>query len=106
MTKALTNYDKIKISTAHVFLQYNQATMIHKYSLDYNSDWLYITFKLNLFPFLPIIIRFWEADDEFPASLQILADRNTLDYMHYETLMFALTHLFSRLNEEMRNEKR
>ena len=63
-------------------------------------------FKLNLFPFLPIIIRFWEADDEFPASLQILADRNTLDYMHYETLMFALTHLFSRLNEEMRNEKR
>ena len=44
MTKALTNYDKIKISTAHVFLQYNQATMIHKYSLDYNSDWLYITF--------------------------------------------------------------
>ena len=44
MTKALTNYDKTKISTAHVFLQYNQATMIHKYSLDYNSDWLYITF--------------------------------------------------------------
>ena len=65
-----------------------------------------VAFKLNLFPFLPIIIRFWEADDEFPASLQILADRNTLDYMHYETLMFALTHLFSRLNEEMRNEKR
>ena len=40
-----------------------------------------------------------------PASLQILADRNTLDYMHYETLMFALTHLFSRLKEEMRIEK-
>lgn len=64
-----------------------------------------VAFKLNLFPFLPIIIRFWEADDEFPASLQILADRNTLDYMHYETLMFALTHLFSRLKEEMRIEK-
>ena len=44
MTKALTNYDKTKISMAHVFLQYDQATMIHKYSLDYNSDWLYITF--------------------------------------------------------------
>ena len=44
MTKALTNYDKTKISTAHVFLQYDQATMIHKYSLHYNSDWLYITF--------------------------------------------------------------
>ena len=65
-----------------------------------------VAFGLKLFPFLPIIIRFWEADDEFPASLQILADRNILDYMHYETLMFALTHLFSRLKEEMRNEER
>lgn len=44
MTKAINNYDKTKISMAHVFLQYDQATMIHKYSLDYNSDWLYITF--------------------------------------------------------------
>ena len=207
MTKALTNYDKTKISTAHIFLQYDQTAMIHKYSLDYNSDWLYITFinrtyrinrktgnvqwsdndfetvheanhneamtiydvlcyskdgchlanefvninrlstirtgnlsqnsgffqstadffhgkplelhnacialsgkeldkgdvafEMKLFSFLPIIIRFWEADDEFPTSLQILADRNTLDYMHYETLMFALTHLFQRLKEEM-----
>lgn len=44
MTKAINNYDKTKISMVHVFLQYDQATMIHKYSLDYNSDWLYITF--------------------------------------------------------------
>lgn len=65
-----------------------------------------VAFELNLFSFLPIIIRFWEADDEFPASLQILADRNILDYMHYETLMFALTHLFHRIKEEMQNEKR
>ena len=40
------DFIKIKISTAHVFLQYNQATMI-KYSLDY-SDWLYITFINDL----------------------------------------------------------
>ena len=212
MIDMISNYEKAKISMARVFLQYDQAAMIHKYSLEYDSDWLYITFvnriyrinrktgnvqwsdhnfetvyesdynetmtiydvlcyskdgchlanefvninslstirtgnlsqnsgffqstadffhgkplelhnacialsgkeldkgdvafEMKLFSFLPIIIRFWEADDEFPASLQILADRNILDYMHYETLMFALTHLFSRLNEEMRNEKR
>ena len=29
MTKALTNYDKIKISTAHVFLQYNPVSYTH-----------------------------------------------------------------------------
>ena len=37
-----------------------------------------------------MILRFWESDDEFPASLQILVDKNILDFMHYETLMFAI----------------
>ena len=212
MINPVTNYDKTKMSMAHVFLQYDQTAMIHKYSLEHDSDWLYITFvnriyrisrktgsvqwsdndsetvheadynevmtiydvlcyskdgahlshefvsinslasvqtgnlsqnsgffqgtadffngkttelrnacialsgkelkkgdvafELKLFPFLPVIIRFWEADDEFPASLQVLADKNILDYMHYETLMFALTHLFCRLKEEMQYEKR
>lgn len=65
-----------------------------------------VAYQLGLFPFLPVILRFWDADEEFPPSLQILVDRNTLDYMHYETLMFALGHLFRRLKEEMPDEKR
>lgn len=65
-----------------------------------------VAYELQLFSFLPVILRFWEADEEFPASLQILVDKNTLDYMHYETLMFALSHLFDRIREEMQNEKR
>ena len=48
-----------------------------------------------------MILRFWDADEEFPASLQILVDKNILDYMHYETLMFALTHVLGRIREEM-----
>lgn len=60
-----------------------------------------VAYELPLFSFLPVIIRFWEADEEFPASLQILVDKNTLDYMHYETLMFAINHLFDRIREEM-----
>ena len=65
-----------------------------------------VAYELQLFSFLPVIIRFWETDEEFQASLQILVDKNTLDYMHYETLMFALNHLFGRIREEMNNEKR
>ena len=42
-----------------------------------------------LFPFLPVVLRFWDADEEFPASMQILTDRNILDFMRYETLMFV-----------------
>lgn len=207
MTNTITNYEQTKIAMSHVFLQYDQEVMIHKFSLEHTPDWIYlifinrnyrinrktrdvqcsddefktvcaagfneamtiydvlccskdgchlsnefininslstvrtgsltqnsgffqniadsfhgkttklrnacmalsgkesekgdVAFILELFPFLPIVIRYWDADDEFPASLQILADRNILDYMHYETLMFALTHLFHRIKEEM-----
>ena len=60
----------------------------------------------DMFPFLPFTTRSWEENEKFPASLQILADKNTPDYMHYETLMFALSHLFERLKEEVSHEKR
>ena len=60
-----------------------------------------VGYEMDLFPFLPVSLRFWNSDEEFPASLQILVKRNVLDYMHYETLMFALSHLLKRLKEEM-----
>lgn len=60
-----------------------------------------VAYELNLFSFLPIILRFWESDEEFPASLQILVDKNILDFMHYETLMFAVSHVLNRLKSEM-----
>ena len=54
-------------------------------------------YRLDLFAFLPVSVAFWRSDEEFPASLQILVDRNILDFMHYETAMFALSHLMERL---------
>ena len=60
-----------------------------------------VAYQLELFSFLPVILRFWESDDEFPASLQVLVDRNILEYMHYETVMFAIGHLLERVEEEM-----
>ena len=59
-----------------------------------------VGYELALFPFLPLSLCFWESDEDFPASLQILTDKNILDYMHYETLMSAITHMFNRLKEE------
>ena len=60
-----------------------------------------VAYQLEMFSFLPVILRFWESDDEFPASLQVLVDRNILEYMHYETVMFAIGHLLERVEEEM-----
>lgn len=36
-------------------------------------------------------------DDEFPASLQIFTDKNMLDYMHYETVWYAIIHMLERI---------
>lgn len=62
-----------------------------------------VAYELDMFSFLPIVLRFWDSDEEFNASLQILVDRNILDYMHYETVMFAVTHVLNRLKNECKN---
>ena len=38
MIDMISNYEKAKISMARVFLQYDQTTMINKYSLEHNSS--------------------------------------------------------------------
>lgn len=60
-----------------------------------------VAYKLALFPFLFVVLRFWESDEDFPATMQILVDKNILDYMHYETLMFAITHMIERIKGYM-----
>lgn len=60
-----------------------------------------VGYQLNLFDFLPVRLAFWDADEEFPPSLNLLWDRNLLDFMHYETSFFAAGHLFRRLRELM-----
>ena len=48
-----------------------------------------LCFDLMLFPDLPIRLRFWHADDEFPPVLDLLWDRNTLSFLRYETTWYA-----------------
>ena len=60
-----------------------------------------VGFRLNVFRFLPLELRFWESDDEFPPSLNLLWDRNLLDFIHYETSYFIAGHLLRRLKELM-----
>ncbi|EEG48687.1 hypothetical protein RUMHYD_02404 [Blautia hydrogenotrophica DSM 10507] len=59
-----------------------------------------MAYEFDLFPFLSLILRYWEADEDFPATMQIWTDKNILDYMHYETLMFAVTHIIERIKDE------
>lgn len=57
--------------------------------------------KLYPFSFMPIIVQYWEADDEFPANLKFMFDENILEYMHYETIFFMTGHIVNRIKEIM-----
>ena len=56
-----------------------------------------VYWQFDLFPFFPVQLRFWDADEEFPAQFRLLWDRNALQFMHFETLYYALGHLMERL---------
>lgn len=57
--------------------------------------------RINVFEFLPIIVQYWDADEEFPAVLKFMVDENIQDFMHFETVMFMLGHVLRRIRECM-----
>ncbi len=61
-----------------------------------------VSYRLEIFPFLPAVFQFWYSDEEFPAMLKFMWDENILDYVHYETIFFMMSHVLSRLEEEIR----
>ena len=58
-----------------------------------------VAVKIYPFSFLPVILQFWGADEEFTARLKFMVDENTLQFMHYETIFFMLGHIVRRLEE-------
>lgn len=56
-----------------------------------------VAFYLPVFDFFPVYLRFYDEDEEFPAQLQLLWDKNTCRYIHYETTFYIAGHLFQRL---------
>lgn len=58
--------------------------------------------RIPMFPFLSVMLQYWDSDDEFPASLQLFTDERMLDFMHYETVWFALSHLLARIEALMK----
>ena len=49
MIDAVSNYEKTKLSMANVFLQYDQDTMIAKFSLKHDPSWLYLSFVKRIY---------------------------------------------------------
>ena len=60
-------------------------------------------YSIPVFKDLNILFTFWDADDEFPASIKYLFDANVLQYMHYETLWYLMGACLDRVEFAFRN---
>ena len=56
-------------------------------------------YQIPVFSFLPLYLQYWRGDEEFPPQLTLLWDRNTTQFLHYETAYYLTGFLFQRLSE-------
>ena len=56
-----------------------------------------VGFSIPVLKDLNILFQFWDADDEFPASIKYLFDANALQFMHYETLWYVMNCCYERI---------
>ena len=63
-----------------------------------------ITCCIPVTHFFPVLLQFWEGDDEFPPKLQLMWDRNANSFLHFETTFFLQGDLFDRLKNVMETQ--
>ena len=64
-----------------------------------------VGFDIPVFNGIKMRMLFWDADDEFPASMNLQWDEHILDFMRYETTFYAAGFILNRLREEAENER-
>ena len=61
-----------------------------------------------MFDFFPVMVQFWDGDDEFDPVLKLMWDKHSISFMRYESIAIAGGHLIRRIMEymdEIRKEK-
>lgn len=61
-----------------------------------------VTCQIPVTPFFPLLLQFWEGDEEFPPKLLLLWDRNTDKFLHFETTFYLQGDLLERLKEKVK----
>lgn len=60
-----------------------------------------VAWEIPIFPWFPAVFQFWLGDDEFPSSARLLWDRDSLQYLHFETLFYIMGHVYDKLNDRI-----
>lgn len=60
-----------------------------------------VTCLIRVTPYFPVLLQFWDGDDEFPPKLSLLWDRNSMEFLHFETTFYLQGDILERLRREM-----
>ena len=60
-----------------------------------------VTCRIPVTSFFPVLLQFWQGDEEFPPKLLLLWDRNTERFLHFETTFYLQGDLLERLKRHM-----
>ena len=58
-----------------------------------------VAYRIPVFQNINMLLQFWQSDEEFPASMQFQFDRNLLQFMHYETAWYVVSHCLELLKQ-------
>ena len=60
-----------------------------------------LTYQFPVTHFFPVLLQFWEGDEEFPPKLLLLWDRNSDSFLHFETTFYLQGDLLNRLKNSL-----
>jgi len=60
-----------------------------------------VAYRIPVTSFFPVLLQFWEGDEEFPPKLQLMWDRNADSFLHFETTFYLQGDLLERLKQAM-----
>ncbi len=60
-----------------------------------------IGYRFEVFGDFSVILKFYRADEDFPASVTLLWDANTLEFIFYETTFYIAGFLLRRIADAM-----
>ena len=58
-------------------------------------------FRFEIFADLPVVVKFYHSDMDFPATVTLLWEENMLQFVYYETVFYIAGVLLTRLERAM-----
>ena len=60
-----------------------------------------LTYRFWVTPFFPVLLQFWEGDEEFPPKLLLLWDKHADQFLHFETTFYLQGDLLERIRQQI-----